>query len=60
MDEKQIFNARGEVTIIARMLLRKWLAWALFVEGLPEGGFWFGKRNLGFEVTSIVSPSILF
>jgi hypothetical protein len=48
LDEKQIGNARGEVTIIARMLLRNWLAWALFVEGLPEGGFWVRQTASGF------------
>jgi hypothetical protein len=30
---------RGEVARVAAFLLRNWVAWSLFVDGLPQGGF---------------------
>jgi hypothetical protein len=35
----EIANIREEATYIARLLLRNWVAWGLFVESLPKGGF---------------------
>ncbi|KAH7082278.1 hypothetical protein FB567DRAFT_581670 [Paraphoma chrysanthemicola] len=44
-NKKMIAKARGEAGIIARLLLRNWVAWALFVEGLPNGGFWVRRTT---------------
>jgi hypothetical protein len=30
---------RGEMARVAALLLRNWVAWSLFVDGLPQGGF---------------------
>ncbi|KAF2030686.1 hypothetical protein EK21DRAFT_65071, partial [Setomelanomma holmii] len=35
---KVIKRLRGEVTLMASVLLRNWVAWGMFVEGLPRGG----------------------
>ncbi|KAF1938547.1 hypothetical protein EJ02DRAFT_383571 [Clathrospora elynae] len=32
-------SLRREMEMVARLLLRNWVAWALFVEDLPQGGF---------------------
>jgi hypothetical protein len=41
-EDRAIAGARNlgkEVRQIATVLLRNWVAWGLFVEGLPQGGF---------------------
>jgi hypothetical protein len=39
MGKEEIASMRGQAESMARMLLRNWVAWGLFVEGLPKGGF---------------------
>jgi hypothetical protein len=34
-----ILRMRNEVVRVATVLLRNWVAWGLFAEGLPQGGF---------------------
>ncbi|CAO2653243.1 Nn.00g026540.m01.CDS01 [Neocucurbitaria sp. VM-36] len=40
---------RADVHNVSQLLLRNWVAWGLFVEGLPKGGF-FVRRPTGFEL----------
>jgi hypothetical protein len=45
MRKADIASIRGQVESLARMLLRNWVAWGLFVEGLPKGGFRVKKAS---------------
>ncbi len=45
-EDRAIAGARNfgrEVRQIATVLLRNWIAWGLFVEGLPQGGFFIRR-----------------
>jgi hypothetical protein len=43
---KEMVALRGSVVVMARLLLRNWVAWGLFVEGLPSEGFWVGGSKM--------------
>lgn len=45
MRKEDIASMRVQGESMARMLLRNWVAWGLFVEGLPKGGFRVKKAS---------------
>jgi hypothetical protein len=49
VSENEMIEMREEATRVARWLLRNWVAWGLFVEELPIGGFTV-RRALEFAV----------
>ncbi|CBY00551.1 hypothetical protein IAQ61_011469 [Plenodomus lingam] len=52
---RHLNRVRGEMIQTAHLLLRNWVAWGMFMEGLPQGGFFVrqsaetGKSNLDLE-----------
>lgn len=57
--QEDLIKVRAQMIRIARLLLRNWVAWGLFMEELPQSGFHVRHRHLSRDtITAQIMPPV--